>query len=189
MPRQAAERIDDVVGDGMSGSTILAQAVFADGVRNVAAGASAIDLRRGLDRAIGRVRQTASIHLPTNGSGTSMRRTGVNFSSKCSVRLPHRRKGGPRGRSRKRRRYAVAPDLHGTIAVSSPELLLVQGDRRYGLRRDTNVALGGFSLRWRNSYVPWGYSGMPTWPVIWSMEMRKNTPSARRSFPAITVLE
>jgi len=51
MLRQAAERTGDVVGDGTSGSTILAHAVLADGVRNVAAGASAIDLKRGLDRA------------------------------------------------------------------------------------------------------------------------------------------
>jgi chaperonin GroEL len=50
MLRQAAERTGDVVGDGTSGSTILAHAIFADGVRNVTAGASAIDLKRGLDR-------------------------------------------------------------------------------------------------------------------------------------------
>src|SRR6187402_3132322 len=50
MLRQAAERTGDVVGDGTSGSTVLAHAMFADGVRNVVAGASAIDLKRGLDR-------------------------------------------------------------------------------------------------------------------------------------------
>jgi chaperonin GroEL len=51
MLRQAAERTGDVVGDGTSGSTVLAHAMFADGVRNVVAGASAIDLKRGLERA------------------------------------------------------------------------------------------------------------------------------------------
>jgi len=50
MLRQAAERTGDLVGDGTSGSTVLAHAMFADGVRNVVAGASAIDLKRGLDR-------------------------------------------------------------------------------------------------------------------------------------------
>jgi chaperonin GroEL len=48
--RQAAERTGDVVGDGTSTSTLLAHAILADGVRNVVAGASAIDLKRGLDR-------------------------------------------------------------------------------------------------------------------------------------------
>src|SRR5512133_1537276 len=51
MLRQAAEKTGDAVGDGTSTSTILAQTMFADGVRNVVAGASAIDLKRGLDRA------------------------------------------------------------------------------------------------------------------------------------------
>jgi chaperonin GroEL len=51
MLRQAAEKTGDLVGDGTSTATILAHAIFADGVRNVVAGASAIDIKRGLDRA------------------------------------------------------------------------------------------------------------------------------------------
>jgi chaperonin GroEL len=51
MLRQAAEKTGEVVGDGTSTATILAHAIFADGTRNVVAGASAIDLKRGLDRA------------------------------------------------------------------------------------------------------------------------------------------
>jgi chaperonin GroEL len=50
MLRQAAERTGDIVGDGTSTSTILAHQIFADGLRNVVAGASAIDIKRGLDR-------------------------------------------------------------------------------------------------------------------------------------------
>jgi chaperonin GroEL len=50
MLRQAAEKTGDMVGDGTSTSTILAHAIFADGVRNVVAGASAIEIKRGLDR-------------------------------------------------------------------------------------------------------------------------------------------
>lgn len=50
MIRQAAEKTGDLVGDGTSTSTVLAFAIFAEGVRNVAAGASAIDLKHGIDR-------------------------------------------------------------------------------------------------------------------------------------------
>ncbi len=50
MLREAAEKTGELVGDGTSTSTILAHAIFADGLRNVTAGASAIDLKRGLDR-------------------------------------------------------------------------------------------------------------------------------------------
>jgi chaperonin GroEL len=52
MIRQAAERTGDAVGDGTSTATLLAQAIFADGVRNVVAGASAVDLKRGIDHAV-----------------------------------------------------------------------------------------------------------------------------------------
>jgi chaperonin GroEL len=52
MIRQAAERTGDAVGDGTSTATILAHAIFAEGVRNVVAGASAIDLKRGLERGV-----------------------------------------------------------------------------------------------------------------------------------------
>lgn len=52
MIRQAAEQTGDAVGDGTSTATILAYAIYADGLRNVAAGASAIDLKRGLERGL-----------------------------------------------------------------------------------------------------------------------------------------
>ena len=55
MLRQAAEKTGDMVGDGTSTAAILAHAIFADGVRNVVAGASAIDIKRGLYRAAKRV--------------------------------------------------------------------------------------------------------------------------------------
>jgi chaperonin GroEL len=47
--RGAAERTGDAVGDGTTTSTLLAHAIVAEGMRNIAAGASAIDLKRGLD--------------------------------------------------------------------------------------------------------------------------------------------
>lgn len=52
MLRQAAEKTGETVGDGTSTSTILAHAIFADGTRNVVAGASGIDVKRGLDRGL-----------------------------------------------------------------------------------------------------------------------------------------
>ena len=51
MLRQAAEKTGEMVGDGTSTATVLAYAILADGLRNVVAGASAIDIKRGLDRA------------------------------------------------------------------------------------------------------------------------------------------
>jgi chaperonin GroEL len=50
--RQAAERTGEYVGDGTTTSILLAAAIYAEGVRNIAAGASAIELKRGLDRGV-----------------------------------------------------------------------------------------------------------------------------------------
>lgn len=49
--REAAEKTGDAVGDGTTTATLLAYSIFSEGVRNIAAGASAIDLKRGLERA------------------------------------------------------------------------------------------------------------------------------------------
>jgi chaperonin GroEL len=48
--RGAAERTGDAAGDGTTTATILAHAIVAEGMKNIAAGASAIDIKRGLDR-------------------------------------------------------------------------------------------------------------------------------------------
>jgi chaperonin GroEL len=52
MLREAAVRTGDAVGDGTTTATILAHAMFSEGLRNVVAGASAIELKRGLDRGV-----------------------------------------------------------------------------------------------------------------------------------------
>jgi chaperonin GroEL len=50
--REAAERTGDAVGDGTTTATLLAHALLVDGLRNVAAGASALELKRGLERGL-----------------------------------------------------------------------------------------------------------------------------------------
>jgi chaperonin GroEL len=50
--RQAAEKTGSAVGDGTTTAILLAHAIFSEGVRNVVARASAIDLKRGLDRGL-----------------------------------------------------------------------------------------------------------------------------------------
>jgi chaperonin GroEL len=50
--KEAAERTGDVVGDGTSTSTVLAYSIYSEGLRNIAARASAIDLKRGIERGL-----------------------------------------------------------------------------------------------------------------------------------------
>ena len=52
MVREVASKTSDVAGDGTTTATLLAQAIFREGVRTVAAGASPMALKRGIDRAV-----------------------------------------------------------------------------------------------------------------------------------------
>lgn len=50
--KEVAKKTDDVAGDGTTTATVLAQALVREGLRNVAAGADPISLRRGIDKAV-----------------------------------------------------------------------------------------------------------------------------------------
>jgi chaperonin GroEL len=52
MVREVASKTSDVAGDGTTTATLLAQAIFREGVRTVAAGASPMGLKRGIDKAV-----------------------------------------------------------------------------------------------------------------------------------------
>ncbi len=127
MLRQAAEKTGDAVGDGTSTATILAHAIYAEGVRNVAAGASAIDLKRGLERgleaAVKALNEPSQDRRQPQGKGASRDDLGAQ---RCDDRRAHRRRDGESRRRRRhhgrgveddrddargRRRHAVRPRL------------------------------------------------------------------------------
>ncbi|MDU7239864.1 chaperonin GroEL [Actinomyces sp.] len=53
--KEVAKKTDDVAGDGTTTATVLAQALVGEGLRNVAAGANPIALKRGIDTAVAKV--------------------------------------------------------------------------------------------------------------------------------------
>jgi chaperonin GroEL len=55
MVREVASRTSDVAGDGTTTATVLAQAIFREGLKNVTAGANPMDLKRGIDLAVASV--------------------------------------------------------------------------------------------------------------------------------------
>ncbi len=63
MVREVASKTSDVAGDGTTTATVLAQAIFREGVKTVAAGANPMALKRGIDKAVERatreIRKTA----------------------------------------------------------------------------------------------------------------------------------
>src|SRR5919106_2597958 len=55
MVREVASKTSDVAGDGTTTATVLAQAVYREGIKNVTAGANPMELKRGIDRAVSAV--------------------------------------------------------------------------------------------------------------------------------------
>src|SRR5438270_2850377 len=58
--KEVAKKTDDVAGDGTTTATVLAQALVREGLRNVAAGANPIALKRGIDAAVERISEELS---------------------------------------------------------------------------------------------------------------------------------
>lgn len=52
MVKEVASKTNDLAGDGTTTATILAQAIVKEGLKNVAAGANPMDLKRGIDKAV-----------------------------------------------------------------------------------------------------------------------------------------
>ncbi|NNK82051.1 MAG: chaperonin GroEL, partial [Flavobacteriaceae bacterium] len=52
MVKEVASRTNDLAGDGTTTATVLAQAIVKEGLKNVAAGANPMDLKRGIDKAV-----------------------------------------------------------------------------------------------------------------------------------------
>ena len=55
MVREVASKTSDVAGDGTTTATVLAQAIYREGIKNVTAGANPMDLKRGIERAVAAV--------------------------------------------------------------------------------------------------------------------------------------
>jgi len=52
MVKEVASKTSDLAGDGTTTATVLAQAIYREGIKNVAAGANPMDLKRGVDKAV-----------------------------------------------------------------------------------------------------------------------------------------
>src|ERR1700730_16862772 len=68
MLKQAATKTADVAGDGTTTSTVIAQAIVREGLRNLAAGANPMLIKRGIDAATDAVvRAMRDLAVPVNG--------------------------------------------------------------------------------------------------------------------------
>ncbi|HEX7335585.1 MAG TPA: chaperonin GroEL, partial [Gemmatimonadales bacterium] len=68
MVKEVATKTSDLAGDGTTTATVLAQAIFREGLKNVTAGANPMELKRGIDRAVEAVvEQLKALSQPTAG--------------------------------------------------------------------------------------------------------------------------
>ena len=68
MLREVASKTSDVAGDGTTSATVLAQSIVREGVRNVAAGANPMALKRGIEKAVDRaVQEIQALSKPVKG--------------------------------------------------------------------------------------------------------------------------
>ena len=68
MVKEVATKTSDLAGDGTTTATVLAQAIFREGLKNVTAGANPMELKRGIDRAIEAVvEQLKTLSVPSTG--------------------------------------------------------------------------------------------------------------------------
>jgi chaperonin GroEL len=68
MVREGASKTSDVAGDGTTTATVLAQAIFREGLKNVTAGANPMELKRGIEKAVEAVvEQLKTLSVPSAG--------------------------------------------------------------------------------------------------------------------------
>src|SRR5437867_9755970 len=68
MVKEVATKTSDIAGDGTTTATVLAQAIFREGLKNVTAGANPMAIKRGIDRAVQAVvDELKKISVPTTG--------------------------------------------------------------------------------------------------------------------------
>jgi chaperonin GroEL len=75
--RQAASKTNDAAGDGTTTATVLGHAIVKEGLRNVAAGANAISLKRGIDKATAFLVEKIAEHARPVGDSKSIAQVGA----------------------------------------------------------------------------------------------------------------
>ncbi len=70
MVKEVASKTADIAGDGTTTATVLAQSIISEGLKNVAAGANPMDLKRGIDKAVAKVIESLKAQSQTVGNDT-----------------------------------------------------------------------------------------------------------------------
>ena len=113
--REVASKTSDVAGDGTTTATVLAQAIFREGIKNVTAGGNPMDLKRGIDRAVEvAVAEIQKLSRPTSDKREIAQVGTISANNDATIGDPHCR---GHGKSREgRRHYGGRGQEHGNLA-------------------------------------------------------------------------
>ena len=113
MVREVASKTSDTAGDGTTTATVLAQAIYREGAKNVVAGANPMELKRGIEKAVEViVEEIKKMSRPVSGNMIAQVGT-ISANSDADDRQDHRRGDGEgrQGRRHHRRRSQDARDV------------------------------------------------------------------------------
>ena len=144
--KEVAKKTDDVAGDGTTTATVLAQALVREGLRNVAAGANPMALKRGIEAAVERVSEELSKQAKDVETKEQIASTASISAGDSDGRRDHRRGDG---QGRQGRRHHRRGDQHLRPRA--------RAHRGHALRQGLHLAV----LRHR----PRAHGGRPRRPV------------------------
>jgi chaperonin GroEL len=87
MVKEVASRTNDLAGDGTTTATVLAQAIVKEGLRNVAAGANPMDLKRGIDKAVDAIVKDLEKQSTKVGNSSEMIQQVASISSNNDTQI------------------------------------------------------------------------------------------------------
>ena len=131
--KEVAKKTDDVAGDGTTTATVLAQAMVREGLRNVAAGANPMALKRGIEKAVEAVSVAAARRWPR----TSRPRSRSRRPPRSPPQTPRSARSSPRPWTRSARK-ASSPSRRATPSDSSSSSPRVCASTRATSRRTSS---------------------------------------------------
>ncbi len=87
MVKEVASRTNDLAGDGTTTATVLAQAIVKEGLKNVAAGANPMDLKRGIDKAVEAIVKDLEKQSTKVGNSSEMIQQVASISSNNDIQI------------------------------------------------------------------------------------------------------